>query len=584
MVEIVSGGDSGWRSGSGKWSLWREEMVVPATDVGPGSPTGVLCGTGARFPAEDQCAVYLLDWTFGTVFRARLTDRGATHAAALEPFLTGRGLPLTDGAIGADGAMYLTTGGRRTRSQLLRVQYVGDASVAPATWPAPNAAAERRREIERAHLEEVDAAGLEVLLATLSDADRALRFAARVGLEHQELERWAPRLAHLVDRTARTLGWLGVLRATSGTDSPWVDAALEDLGRLDARSLTEEQLLVWLRAHQWALIERPATAAAWRERLLARLDALYPNASAAANAELVILLVHLEAPRVIERTLDIVDAAPNEAPRGFADHIARNPQYGDAIAALIANPPPTEAMRFAFALRQLGSGWTWPTRERWFLWLRAARATSGGVSFNGFLDLMESQALANCDATTRLELQPLLAAADANTVAATLRPARGPGRAWTVAEAEAELSGRIANADLELGGQLYATYCASCHRIGGDGGSVGPDLSAAAQRFTLHDLLVAVLEPDTSVSDQYRRWHAAPRTRPRSGTGRSARVPREPARATEHRPRRTRSGRVGDARAVLADGVATHAWHERRRVACAHPPRRERRRIAPRSR
>jgi len=516
FVQVVSGGDSGWRSGSGKWSLWREEMVVPAADVGPGSPTGVLTGEGARFPADDQRAVYLLDWTFGTVFRARLGERGAMISAQLEPFLTGRGMPLTDGVIAADGAMYLTTGGRRTRSQLLRVRYVGAESVAPATWPAPNAAAQRRFELERAHGAPVDAAELEVLLATLGDEDRALRFAARVGLEHQELERWAPRLAQLTDATARTLGWLGVLRATSGSASPWVDAALEDLGRLDPRRLTEEQLLVWLRAHQWALIERADTTAAWRERLIARLDALYPHASAAANAELVILLVHLEAPRVIERTLDLMDAAPIEAPRGFADHIARNPQYGESIAALIANPPPTEAMRFAFALRQLANGWTFATRERYFTWLQSARASSGGVSFGGFLDYIESQALATCDATMRMQLQPLLVAVDASVASGVpRRTAAGPGRAWTVADAEAALVGRLEAADFTRGAELYANYCANCHRLGGSGGSVGPDLTSAAQKFTLHDLLTAVVDPDASVSDQYQmhEWVFADGTR-----------------------------------------------------------------------
>lgn len=516
LVAIVSGGDGGWRSGSGNWPTWREEMQAPVADVGPGSPTGVLTGAGARFPADDQRSLYLLDWTFGTVHRARLVVSGATHTAQLEPFLTGRGLPLTDGVIGADGSMYLTTGGRGTRSQLLRVKYVGSESTAAAVWPAPNAAAQRRFELERAHGAQVDAAALEMLLATLSDEDRALRFAARVGLEHQELERWAPRLAHLTDATARTLGWLGVLRATSGSASPWVDAALEDLGRLDPRRLTEAQLLVWLRAHQWALIERADTTAAWRERLIARLDALYPHTSAAVNTELVILLVHLEAPGVIERSLDLMDAAPNEAPRGFADHIARNPQYGETIAALIANPPPTEAMRFAFALRQLANGWTFATRERYFTWLQAARVSSGGVSFGGFLDFIESQALATCDATERMQLQPLLVAADASaTNGAPRRTAAGPGRAWTVADAEAALVGRLEAADFTRGAELYANYCASCHRLGGSGGSVGPDLTSAAQKFTLHDLVTAIVDPDASVSDQYQmhEWVFADGTR-----------------------------------------------------------------------
>lgn len=522
LVQVVSGADHGWRSGSGKWPVWREDMLPPVADVGPGSPTGVLTGAGAAFPARDQTALYLLDWTFGTLHRARLADDGAGHVAELEPFLTGRALPLTDAVVADDGAMYVTTGGRQTRSHLLRVRYVGSESTAPAAWPAPNAAAEKRAELERSHLGEVDAAGLEALLAHLGHADRRLRYAARVGLEHQPIERYAPRLANLVDPFARAQGWLALLRATTPLDgereATWIDAALADLGRVEAAQLDERHLLVWLRAHQWALIERPGVAARWRERLVERLDPLYPHASAAANAELAILLVHLAAPRVIERTLDLAEAAPVEAPAGLAEHIARNPQYGDAIAAWLAHPPPTEGLRFAFALRQLDSGWTPATRERLFRWLQRARAGSGGASFGGFLDLLETQALATCDAETRLMVQPWLAPL-ATEAGAPMLGAAGPGRAWTVLDAERALTGRVVEADFERGGALYATYCANCHRIGGAGGTVGPDLSSAAQKFSLHDLLVAVLEPDTAVSDQYQlhEW------RLRDGTRRIAR-------------------------------------------------------------
>lgn len=521
LIEVLSGGDHGWRSGSGKWPVWREDVALPVADVGPGSPTGVTSGAGAAFPAADQRALYLLDWTFGTVFRARLSDDGAGHVAELEPFLTGRALPLTDAVIAADGAMYLTTGGRRTGSNLLRVRYVGEESVEPVTWPAPTAAAQRRAALERFHRDVADDAGIDALLAALGDDDRRIRYAARVGLEHQELERWAPRLSELDDPTAGPLGWLAVLRATSPKDGPRVDAALEGLGLRNGARLDEQPLLAWLRAHQWALIERPTVRARWRERLIARLNPLYPHASAAANAELATLLVHLDAPLVIERTLDLVESAPRIAPAALAEHIARNPKYGDTIAAQLANPPPTEGLRFAFALRQVAEGWTWATRERWFRWLQAARASSGGVSFGGFLDLAETQALATCDAETRLALQPLLVRpvpgagpGSAAEPTAMVLPG-GPGRAWTVADAETALTGRITTADFERGAGLFAFACASCHRVGGEGGSVGPDLTSAAQTFTLHDLLVATLDPDVSISDQYRlhEWRFADGTR-----------------------------------------------------------------------
>src|SRR5262249_58232131 len=45
--------------------------------------------------------------------------------------------------------------------------------------------------------------------------------------------------------------------------------------------------------------------------------------------------------------------------------------------------------------------------------------------------------------------------------------------------------------------------CAACDRVGGEGGGVGPDLTAVAGRFGVHDLLEAIVEPSKVISDQY---------------------------------------------------------------------------------
>src|SRR5207248_801934 len=45
--------------------------------------------------------------------------------------------------------------------------------------------------------------------------------------------------------------------------------------------------------------------------------------------------------------------------------------------------------------------------------------------------------------------------------------------------------------------------CLACHRLGGEGGAAGPDLSGLAKRFSRRDLLEAILLPSKNVSDQY---------------------------------------------------------------------------------
>ena len=45
--------------------------------------------------------------------------------------------------------------------------------------------------------------------------------------------------------------------------------------------------------------------------------------------------------------------------------------------------------------------------------------------------------------------------------------------------------------------------CYKCHRMSGQGGIVGPDLTAAGNRFTTRDLVETLVDPSKSISDQY---------------------------------------------------------------------------------
>jgi glucose/arabinose dehydrogenase len=73
----VSGADYGWRSGSGKWPNYYADSLPTTLDIGPGSPTGVVAGTGAKFPAKYQHAIYINDWTYGTMWAIHLESKGS---------------------------------------------------------------------------------------------------------------------------------------------------------------------------------------------------------------------------------------------------------------------------------------------------------------------------------------------------------------------------------------------------------------------------------------------------------------------------------------------------------------------------
>ncbi|HBJ36763.1 MAG TPA: heme-binding protein, partial [Planctomycetaceae bacterium] len=68
VSHATSGSEFGWRSGTGKWPTYYEDSLPPVVDIGPGSPVGVTFGYGAKYPEKFQKALYLLDWTYSTIY------------------------------------------------------------------------------------------------------------------------------------------------------------------------------------------------------------------------------------------------------------------------------------------------------------------------------------------------------------------------------------------------------------------------------------------------------------------------------------------------------------------------------------
>src|SRR5205823_1316922 len=150
---VTSGSEFGWRNGAGKMAPYYPDSLPAVFNVGPGSPTGVCFGYGAKFPAKYQEAFFICDWSYGKLYALHLTPDGSAYKGESEEFVTGTPLPLTDVVINPkDGAMYFTIGGRKTQSGLYRVTYVGKESTDSAK-PDERGAKLRaiRHELERRH-------------------------------------------------------------------------------------------------------------------------------------------------------------------------------------------------------------------------------------------------------------------------------------------------------------------------------------------------------------------------------------------------------------------------------------------------
>ena len=86
-------------------------------NIGPGSPTGIVFGTGAKFPADYQNALFISDWSYGMIYAVRMSANGSSYRATKEKFCSAPALPVTDLVINpVDGALYFLVGGHQPKS------------------------------------------------------------------------------------------------------------------------------------------------------------------------------------------------------------------------------------------------------------------------------------------------------------------------------------------------------------------------------------------------------------------------------------------------------------------------------------
>ena len=511
IAHLTSGSEYGWRTGNSKWSPNYPDNLPATINIGQGSPTNVMFGAKANFPSKYKKALYAFDWSFGIIYAIHLTPKGATYEATAEEFISGAPLPLTDGTIGPDGALYFATGGRRLESDLYRVYYKGELDTyTPLKEADLPQEAKLRRELEQFHAKGASPAGLEKGWSNLNHPDRFVQYAARVAVEHQPVGSWKAKALAETNSTSKIQAILAL--AHQGTDAD-AAAMLNSLMQLDYATLSATDKQNILRTIEVILSRYDKGATASKAQLVAYLDPHYPADDNLLNRSLSILLVHLDAPSVVGKTLALLKDAKDDPnyQKTFmesSDLILRNPQYGLDIANMLANVPPAQATFYATVLGGADKGWTAAQRVEYFGWIKnALTAYKGGRSYVGFLDRARKMALASVDKADfekydELSGGKLLTESGHDIINSDVQP-EGPGRRWTLEEAE-PLVANLVGRDLVKGKAMYAaTLCQSCHTMQGQGGAIGPDLSQLGTRFSAKDILVATIDPNATISDQY---------------------------------------------------------------------------------
>lgn len=504
VCHSVPGADFGFRNGSGKFPAYYPDSVPPVLNIGPGSPTGVQFGYGAKFPAKYQNALYIMDWTYGTMYAIHLTPDGATYTGVKEEFVSGKPLSLTDMVIRpADGAMYFLVGGRGNQSGLYRMTWTGGGDTSPAPGAAPAPELKLRTEIEALQSAPPSPLVVDKVWPHLDHPDRFIRFAARSVIERQPADLWTRKALNETRPWASLTSLLAVAR-THPDDSALQLQLLRALGRNNWSSLTEEQQLAALRTASVALIRMGILPEEAKAKALEKLDPLFPAKSFPLNKELCELLVKLGSRQVVPKAIALMGAIASDDQADLAgkELLARSEGYAKGVLDAQASKPNRQQVAYGYALREATAGWSPELYRQYFRWFNTARKFQGGNSLRGFIENMRKDALTRVPADLKAELDSI--SGELNTTPVELPKPIGPGKAWTTDELLTLTSTGLTGRNFAAGKRAYeAALCSSCHRFGSEYGGVGPELSGIANRYSMRDLLDNIMEPSKVISDQY---------------------------------------------------------------------------------
>jgi len=419
----VSGADFGYRLRASKRPRYYIDSLPEVANLGAGSPVGTTFGTGAKFPARWQDAMFVLDWSYGNLFAVMVNPTGATYTGEAVPFISGSPFNVTGAIVNpADGSLIVQTGGNGS-SQLYRVTYTGNESTAPTRPDTLYANARQlRKNLERFHGRQ-DPNSIDEIWSYLDSPDRFIRYAARIALEWQDQSLWRERALNETD-PRKTIAAMVALARVNGKDEyhrppdyPAPDKVLQSrmiaaLDRIDLIELPFADKLDILRAYSLAFIRLGPPDEATRQRLIARFDPLLPATQRELNWELAEMLVYLDADSAPPKLMALLQNAPSPAfypIREYLNPILRqrgNPGLlGPAGVSNATLMKQEDEVQYAELLRVAHNGWTPELRQAYFEWFPvAASSYRGGSAFVAGLTAIRADAISQLPEAAKLAL------------------------------------------------------------------------------------------------------------------------------------------------------------------------------------
>lgn len=509
VCHVTSGSEYGWRTGSGKWPAYYPDNLPPVVNLEQGCPTGILMGTNLNFPAKYKNGLFIMDWSFGTIYFTDLKAKGSTYTATKEEFLSGTPLPLTDMIAGSDGNLYFATGGRRLQSHLYRLSYKGtDMGEAKLISDDETSALRTlRQQIEVYHTKK-SADAIPLAWEHLNHPDRFIRYAARIALEHQPTQQWELRFFREQAPNKMIAAGLGLVRqAHKGMQSKIINK----LHQLDWSSLTTTQQLDLIRVYNLMGIRMGMPKGSDQQAIIAKFSPHFPNTNNAINRELSQLLLFLKDEKATAQVVQLLEKHTQEktltSNNMLSEEITnRSEQYGPLIREVLAKMPPSEAIYYGVLLSHIETGWTDDLRTKYFQWFYDVMSAKGGLSFKPFMENVRLKAMSHVPEGQKAQYEELSGVFSPIDAIDDLPEPIGPGQEYRIGDLTDLVWGRKRDRpkDLAAGKRAFqAAMCSTCHRHNGEGGNIGPDLSQIHTKFNSYELLLSIYSPNDEISDQY---------------------------------------------------------------------------------
>jgi putative heme-binding domain-containing protein len=486
LNHVVSGGEYGWRWGTGKWPNWYPDSLPATLDTGLGSPTGLVFESRSNWPQEYRDALFMADWQLGRILQVKLTAQGATYDAESAIFLEGGPLNVCDMEFGPDGALYFITGGRGSQSGLYRVTWTGSPQASPiattedlAKQQADSLAAEKNRrlrhQLETYH-QQIAADRIDFIWQNLGNEDLWIRHAARIALENQPIASWRDTATAAPDSIAKQTALLAIARIGGKEDQ---SAIFDHMGDSDWASLQSQNRLLPLRTLQVSIARHGLPDEAIQQRLLVHLDPLFPDRDFSTNWLLQELLVKLQSSSVLASSIDLIEQADTQE----------------------------EQFQYAKTLTHISAGWDLDHAKRVIQWLEKSRRYTGGKLVetnwrnlkNDFQVILSSSLQDELTSDWERLSQPLPETMESP------QPLRPIVRKWTIEELVDDVNALRPEQTTKQQGEraLAAANCLTCHRIGQRGSFIGPDLTHVGKRLDGRALLESIIDPSRQVDPKY---------------------------------------------------------------------------------